>query len=111
MSNVTQHQPVPLSGTNDILHRRNLAVAINNLQQGQLNVSGTITLISNVATTTLTDARISAINWIGLMPTTADAATAYVAGIYFGSQNIGSVVLHHASSANTDQTFRYVIIG
>jgi len=44
------------------------------------------------------------------MPTTANASTAF-ANLYVSARVEGSATLTHASSANTDQTFGYVVFG
>src|ERR1700704_1154729 len=68
----------------DAKHRRQLAVVANNLLLGKSNNTGTLTLMANVATTTLTDSRIGANSTILLHPTTANAAAA-MATTYFSA--------------------------
>jgi len=86
---------------------RQLAVAINNNADGQ---TGTVTLTANAASTTLTDVRLTASSYIGLMPTTANAAGA-IATTYIGTRAIGSATITHANNAQADKTFIYCIIG
>ena len=91
---------------------RKLADKINDILVGKQNVTVSLTLRASQTTTTLTDPRIgpsSAI--IPAMATTAHAAAAIAAGIYVTNQLSGSAVLNHASSANSDQTIVFVIIG
>lgn len=107
MSLQTQTAPVglPANAPYDIL-----VAFVNRLLLGKLNCSGTITLNTGATNTTLTDHRIGATSFIGFMPQTANAATAH-ASIYVTGQTKGSATINHASSLNTDQTFRYAILG
>lgn len=72
----------------------------------------TLTLTANVASTTLTDARISFRSPILLQPTTANAAaelgngTLYIAESGRGN---GSVVITHANNAQADRVYRILI--
>lgn len=84
---------------------RQLAIAINTNADGQ---SGTVTLTASVASTTLTDTRITASSVITLMPTTANASAEIGAGtIFIGTTAIGSATITHANNAQVDRTFRY----
>ena len=72
--------------------------------------TGTVTLTANAASTTLTDDRISFDSYVGLLPTTSNAAAA-LATTYIpetGRKN-GSVTITHSNTATTDRTFRYYI--
>jgi hypothetical protein len=110
------YRGVPEVAANDPEHVRRIAQAINNILQGKMNSVTTVTLAANVATTTLTDARISSKSFIGFQPTTANAAAA-LGTLYTSSQMggtgtvTGSVVLNHANNAQTDRTFNVLIIG
>jgi hypothetical protein len=88
---------------------RQHAQAINRLNQGKFNGTGTVTLTPSATSTTLTDPRIGSDSAILFMPTTANAATA-LANIYVDGRKAGEATIHHASSANTDQTFTYLIV-
>lgn len=101
---------VPLFNEDEAAHRRVIAVVLNNVLQGKLNNTGTLTQAANAATTTLTDPRIGANSAILLMPRTANAATALVF-TYFDTFTDGSCVVHHANNAQTDRTFTYAVIG
>lgn len=99
-------------------HRRSMATAINSMVQGKFNVAVPITLTANSTTTTIRDARIGYYSVITpAMATTAHGAAAIAAGIYvdtilpaLGSTS-ASAIIHHASSANTDQNITFMIIG
>lgn len=74
------------------------------------NVGRTVTLNVSATTTTLQDERIGPNSFIWFMPTTANASTA-LAGVYVSARQKGRATITHASSANSDQTFTYVVIG
>lgn len=104
------YTPVPQVLSDEKEHRRKLATAINALQQGRLNALTEVTLTANSATTTLTDSRLSVDSFIGLMPTTANAAGA-LSTTYIDGQNKGTAIIHHANNAQMDRTFTILVIG
>lgn len=83
---------------------------INRILQGKLNAVTTVTLTAGATSTTLTDSRISAESFIGLTPTTANAATA-TAVLRVSAKTSGSATLTHNSTADTDRTYDVLIIG
>jgi phage tail sheath gpL-like len=89
---------------------RDLRQIVAGIMDGKINATGTVTLTASDTTTTLTDPRIGAGSVILFMPTTANAKTA-AANLYVSARASGSATLTHASSANVDQTFGYVVIG
>jgi hypothetical protein len=91
-------------------HRSKLARAINRINSGKFNATGSITLQPSQTTTTLTDSRIFATSFIDFMPTTAHAATAKPS-IFVTNLVKGAATINHASSTNTDQAFTYLVIG
>lgn len=91
-------------------HRRQLALVANNVLNGKINSTGSLTLTANAATTTLSDRRIGANSTILLMPTTANAAGA-LATTYFTSFAEGSCTVNHANNAQTDRLYLYVVLG
>jgi|DEB0MinimDraft_6_1074348.scaffolds.fasta_scaffold02758_2 hypothetical protein len=101
---------VPLSMPNTGQHLRLVSTSLNNTINGKLNSTGTVTLTASNTTTTLTDARIGGNSVVLFMPTTANASTAS-SSLYVSATGNGSATLNHASSANTDQTFSYCVIG
>lgn len=74
------------------------------------NCAADLTLTANAASTTMTDARLSAFSVLTFMPTTATAATA-LAGLYVTNMNTGSCTVNHANTADTDKIFRVGIHG
>ncbi len=96
--------------------RRRIETFAKLVQAGKLNCTGVVTLAPSQATTVLTDLRITLTSVILFMPVTANAAAAqaglYVTDTLSGSAGAaGTAVLHHANNAQTDRTFRYVVIG
>lgn len=104
------YKPVPVYLEDEKEHRRQLARTVNLAQAGKLNAMLDVTLGASVTSTTVTDARISALSFIQWMPLTASALTAFP-NLRVSSQTKGSAVLSHASNAATDQNFRLLIIG
>lgn len=103
---------VPEVGTNDVEHRRKIARALNGALQGKLNSTKAFTLTANAASSTVTDARLTANSFIGFMPTTANASAEIGAGtIYIGTRNNGTAIVTHANNAQSDRTYQLLIIG
>ena len=111
MATNPQYGAVAVASPSDKDHRRKLAEAINRVNQGHMDIATRITLRASNTTTVLTVNRITPTRLFVLNPTTAHAATAFVAGIWFRSQTNGSVTFNHASSANVDQRFNVGIVG
>ena len=107
-------QSVPTSGTNWKEWLLKVAMAVNEIRHGHLNTGGLFTLSASVASTTFIDDRISVDSTVVLVPTTANAAAELGAGTLYMSETgrvNGSIVVTHANNAQTDRTFRVVIIG
>jgi hypothetical protein len=102
--------PVPEMEPDEKEHRRKMARAINRINGGKVNATGAVTLRASQTTTTLTDARIFSTSYIDLMPLTAHAAAA-LSAIWFSAAAKGVITINHASSANTDQSFTYLVVG
>ena len=91
-------------------HLKQLAHVTNGAMFGQTNNSMQVTLNPSATSTTIVDSRISIQTAVQMIPMTAHAATAQLAGIYV-IPSAGQAVIHHASAAATDQTFMVSIIG
>ena len=88
------------------------ALVIQRLVDGKVNSLGDVTLATNQASTTVSDPRAGPESWIWPIPKTANAATELGNGtLYISGQDKGSFTLVHANNAQTDRTFRYVILG
>lgn len=104
--------PVPEMEQDEREHRRKLARKVNDLLQGRINCTLDVTLTANAASTTVTDARISASSFLFWMPRTANAAAEIGNGtLYVSARTNGSATLAHANNAQTDRDFTLLIIG
>ena len=95
----------PLEVTNGIVERIN---------RGKINASIDVTLTASAASTTITDARLASTSILLFDPTTAHAATELAAGTMYvlaANRTNGSATITHANNAQTDRTFRVLIIG
>lgn len=90
--------------------RRSVEDRVNLILAGKINATKSVTLTAGATTTTLTDARISAASYIGLMPTTATASAAMDA-VYVSARTSGSATLTHDNTADVDRTYLALIIG
>lgn len=89
---------------------RTTAEVVNSMLAGKLNVTLFLTLTPSTTTTTVIDSRISRQTTACFCPTSADGATALLAGIWVTPTN-GQMVVHHASNAAIDQNFNCSLIG
>src|ERR1019366_8011515 len=89
---------------------RGVADILRRLLNGKINTVGTVTLVANAGTTTLADVNIGGPSFIGLMPMTSNAATAWTT-LYFSPPTKQAVVINHTNDANVDKIFRYVVLG
>lgn len=89
---------------------------INGIMQGKTNNTGSVTLTANAATTVVTESegRIGQNTVILFSPTTANAATEFGAGtLYVSARDVinNTFTITHVNNAQTDRTFKYVLIG
>lgn len=94
---------------------KNLAefqAAIEQLAQGRVNCTGTVTLAANVTSTTVSAPTVASGCVILLAPQTADAAAA-LGTTYITAANIssGSFTVTHASASSVDRTFGWAAFG
>ncbi len=113
------YRPAPLSeGPPTSLHGaaserwvRRIVDTVNRSLSGKLNVTLSVTLTANAASTVITDARISAFSALMFAPLTANAATEQAAGgLYVSAQQSGQATIQHANNAQADRRFRVVIL-
>lgn len=91
---------------------RQVASVINNVLDGKINATGTVTLTANQATTAVTEYRAGADSVMLFMPTTANAAAEIGAGgLYVSSRGKQTFTITHANNAQTDRTFGYAVLG
>lgn len=93
-------------------HRRRLAAAANLAMAGKLNATLDVTLTVNQMTTAVNDPRLTAASFIGFCPLTANAAGEMGNGtLYVAAQSSGALTLGHANNAQSDRSFRLLVIG
>jgi hypothetical protein len=84
--------------------------AIQQLEQGRLNVTGTCTLAAGATTTVVKAPNCGAGSQVLLMAKTADAAAA-LATTYISAVANGSFAITHANNAQTDRIFGFACLG
>lgn len=89
---------------------KKLITPLRSVIDGKSNNVGDVTLTASATTTTLTDPLIGPESFIDFMPQTANAVAAK-ANLYVSSRGNGTATLTHASSANADQAFSYLVVG
>lgn len=107
---------VPLEYANQREWLRKIAIGVNDLINGQMNATGTVTLTQSAATTVVKDRRVGRDSVILFMPLTANAAAEIGAGtMYVQTTDIAprsfQFTINHANNAQTDRNFRYVVLG
>lgn len=91
---------------------REVATIVNNILDGKINATGTVTLTASAALTAVTEGRAGATSVILFMPTTANAAAEQAAGgMYVSSRGKQTFTITHANNAQTDRTYDYIVIG
>jgi len=101
---------VPYYQADDKIHRRKIAEWIKQANVGHIPVVGNVTLSASTISTSVSDARVAPGSWIGLEPITANALSA-APTVWVSTFAIGSFVITHSSTAATDKTFRYAVLG
>lgn len=97
----------PQPGERDLAR---IVLAIRDLFAGRSNRTGSFTIATGAATTTVTAPNCGASSVITFTPTTANAAAEVAAGtIRISSKAAGSFVVTHINSATTGRTFDYAI--
>lgn len=86
-------------------------VVVNNAISGRMNVTGTVTLTANAATTTLADTLIIPGSHILMTPTTANAKAEGIPYVPPATVTAGQATLQHTNSAVADRTYTYSVIG
>ena len=90
---------------------RFIAEVVNNILNKRMDAGGEVTLSANVASTVVTDNRVTKNSVVVLSPTTANAAaalaTTYIAD---GGYDTSGFTVTHENNTQTDRTFRYIIL-
>lgn len=97
--------PVSEFGPSEAEHRRQLAAAINQINQGRINSTGSFTIAAGTTSTVVQNALAHAGSVPFLMPTQATTLAPYVT-----ARGLGSFTLTHAA-AGAATTFLYVLLG
>jgi hypothetical protein len=108
------YQAVPITYNDEKIHRRLLAQASNQHNQGKFNCTIELTLNANSTSTTLYDQRIGAYSLLVLTPVTQHAAQEISGGgLYIAESTMlnGSAVITHVNNTQTDRNFRVGIFG
>ena len=91
---------------------REIALIVNNILDGKINATGTVTLTASTASTAVTENRAGSDSVILFMPTTANAAAEQAAGgMYVSSRGKQTFTITHANNTQSDRTFDYIVIG
>lgn len=86
--------------------------AIRDLFQGRSNAVGTVTLVEDDTTTTVTALNVGAGSRVFLMPITANASADFASGgLYISSVGQGTFEITHPNTSDTDKTFFWVALG
>lgn len=107
-------QAVPEYLQDEKEHRRKLARASNQHLLGKMNAFIDFTLVANASSSTLIDPRISYYTTILYMPMTANASAEIGNGTIYIAQatmQSGQAIVTHANNAQTDRSFRFLLIG
>ena len=82
------------------------------LRDGKINATGSVTLTASAASTAVTDARVGGNSMVLFMPSTANAAAEQGAGtMYVSSVGKQTFTITHANNGQTDRTFSYAVFG
>ena len=95
--------------SNSVEKINEIIIKTNAMINGSGNNTNSVTLTASATTTIVTDQRCGPDAYVGLMPTTANAADAL--STTYVSATKGSFTITHASNTQTDRTFRYCIVG
>lgn len=86
--------------------------AIEQIDQGRLNCSGTFTLAASATTTTVAAPTVAPGTEIVFSAKTANAAGALATTFILDSNiSAGSFIVSHASAASTDRSFSWIGVG
>tara|TARA_S200002703_G_scaffold159666_2_gene173984 strand:+ start:432 stop:761 length:330 start_codon:yes stop_codon:yes gene_type:complete len=107
---VAEYQTPPFDLDDSRAHRRLIANALNLLMQGKSNNVLDVTLNTSAATTTVSDARISAFTVPVCVPANANAQAVSVPYRDYSTAVNGSMILNHANNGNT-KTFKIILVG
>lgn len=87
-------------------------IAVNELAKGRLNNKQQVTLTASTVATAVQDANMHQGAAVFFEPTTSNAAAEQAAGaMYTSDKTSGVFTVSHASNAQTDRIFNYILMG
>ena len=106
-------RPFPgLQRRGDTSFERDSARVLSGLLRGKFNATLDVTLVASASSTTVKDERFSEQCAVEFDPLTANAASEKAAGtLWVSARTAGEITITHANNAQTDRSFRLVIIG
>lgn len=102
---------IPVYEPDEDAHRKRIGEWAKEVMKGKLNDVGSVTLATGTTTTTVQDSRVGVNSFIGMMATTANAASAAALGSLFITTTDSAFTITHNNSASADKTFRYCVLG
>lgn len=106
---MTGFPSIPRNASGDLITQ-----TLNRVNRGKFNAALDVTLTASAASTTIMDERLSVDSAVIFDPMTSNAALEIAAGTCYittTNRGNGSAVITHANNAQTDRTFRLLIIG
>ena len=100
----------PLKWDDEVEHRRKLALAVNNALDRKINAVITVTLETEMLSTTIVDDRIIPTTSLALAPLTPSAQAMVGAGLSI-VPTVGSATLYHRQTAIPDLTYKVSFLG
>lgn len=92
-------------------YQRLISQVVNGLMSGRSNNVLDVTLDANAATTNVVDSRIGVNTVAVCVPTTANASAIATPYRDFTNPLNGEMDIIHANDANTDKTFKVILVG
>lgn len=89
---------------------RQIAIEVNKILRGKTENSGSFTLSASTTTTNVDDSRVGINSKIIITPTSSAAAAEY-GTIYVSNVTKEQFTVTHSSTADTDKTFDYILVG
>lgn len=110
---MTTIRPFPnLQRRGDSPFERDVERVVSNLLRGKLNATLDVTLTPSASSTVIIDERFSEQCAVEFDPLTANAASEKAAGtLWVSARTAGQITVSHANNAQTDRSFRLIIIG
>ena len=85
--------------------------ALQSVLNGKLNNTDRFTLAASTTFTTVSDPNVTVASVVLIVPESSTAAVAVGAGVVYLTSGVGSFVVTHNSTADTDRNFAYAVLG